>query len=193
MTGGDSARVAYPLFQEEDGGANPTSPLQFEIIEIDRYKAQELNRQWHSRLPEYNTGFCLNSIVSYGAISNNKYYAVAIWTNPVAAALPQHKWLELRRMAICSDAPKNTASRMISIMTKLIKKKFPHVIKLISYQDCETHQGTIYKASGWTIGNYHSGGSWNRPNAKNLNGKPRTRPDLNQATGAKIRWEKDLR
>lgn len=189
---GDGARVAHPLFQEGDGGSYPTSPLQFEIVEIDRYKAQELNKLWHSRLPEYNTGFCLNSLVSYGAIFENKYYAIAIWTNPVAAALPQHEWLELRRMAICSDAPKNTASRMISVMSRLIHRKFPAVVKLISYQDCETHQGTIYKASGWKQGNFHQGGSWNRPNARNLNGKPRTRPDLNQATGAKIRWEKDL-
>jgi len=159
-------------------------------VEIDRYKAQALNKQWHSRLPEYNTGFCLNSLVSYGAEFENQYYAIAIWTNPVAAALPQHDWLELRRMAIATDAPKNTASRMLSVMRRLIKKKFPNVVKLISYQDCEVHQGTIYKASGWVIGNYHKGGSWNRPNAVNSsNGKPRTRPDLNNATGAKIRWE----
>jgi len=31
--GGDGARVAYPLFQRGDGGAIPTSPLQFHIYE----------------------------------------------------------------------------------------------------------------------------------------------------------------
>jgi hypothetical protein len=189
LKSGDDIRIIDPLFHTE-GGVNPTSPTQFDIVEIDRYIAQELNKEWHSRLPEYNTGFCLNSLVSFGAVYEGKYYAIAIWTNPVAAALPQHEWLELRRMAIAPDAPKNTASRMLSLMRKAIRKKFPNVVKLISYQDCEVHHGTIYKASGWVIGNHHKGGSWNRPNAINSwNGKPRTRPDLNDATGAKIRWE----
>lgn len=192
-TCGDSVRVAYPLFQTEDGGSIPTSPLQFEIIEIDRYVARDLNTLWHSRLPIYNTGFCLNSLVSYGALFHNKYYAVAIWTNPISPALPQHTWMELRRMAIASDAPKNTASRMLGVMARLIKKKFPNVERLISYQDVESHRGTIYKAAGWTVGSKHRGGSWNRPNSLNThNGKPRIRPDLNKATGPKIRWEKVL-
>ncbi len=175
----------------EDEGSNPISSHQLHIKEIDRYVARNLNRLWHSRLPIYDTGFCLNSLVSYGAFFEGNIYAVAIWTNPVAAALPQHKWIELRRFAISPRAPKNTASRMLSIMRKLIHLKFPSVKKLISYQDTEVHKGTIYKASNWKIGNIHKGGSWNRPNSKNLNGNPRTRPDRNNAIGEKIRWEID--
>jgi len=190
--GGDGVRVAHPLFQEEGSGSIPTSPLQLEIVEIDRYRAQKLNEQWHSRLPIYDTGFCLNSLVSYGALYKNIFYAIAIWTNPVAALLPQREWLELRRMAISPEAPKNTASRMLAVMARLIEKKFPYVERLISYQDTEVHKGTIYKAAGWIATNKHKGGSWNRPNAKNKNGKPRTRPDLNAATGEKVRWEKIL-
>ena len=191
---GDSVRVAQPLFPVEGQGSIPMSPLQFEIVQIETKLAKQLNKLWHSRLPIYDTGFCLNSLISYGAIYNNVFFAIAIWSNPVAQALPQKSWVELRRMAICDDAPKNTASRMMSIMVKLIKTYFPFVCKLISYQDVEVHQGTIYKASGWEIGAYHKGGSWNRPNAKNSwNDKPRTRPDLNKATGPKIRWEKQIR
>ena len=191
---GDGVRVAQPLFPVEGQGSIPMSPLQFEIFEIDRRIAVKLNALWHSRLPVYNTGFCLNSTVSYGLIYKNIYFAIAIWTNPVAQALPQKNWLELRRMAICNEAPKNTASRMLSIMAKMIKTKLPFVCNLISYQDVESHKGTIYKASGWKIGSHHRGGTWNRPNAKNSwNGKPRTRPDLNNAIGEKIRWEKQIR
>jgi hypothetical protein len=155
--------------------------------------ARNLNEKWHSRLPIYETGFCLNCLVAYGLLYENNIYGIAIWTNPVAAALPQHEWLELRRMALSPEVPKNTASRMLSIMARLIEKKFPDVEKLISYQDAEVHKGTIYKAAGWVVGNTHKGGSWNRPNATNLNGSPRTRPDNNDATGPKTRWEKDIR
>ena len=49
--------------------------------------------------------------------------------------------------AIASDAPKYTATRMLSIMVKRIKKEFPDIVRLISYQDTEVHKGTIYKAA----------------------------------------------
>jgi hypothetical protein len=102
-------------------------------------------------------------------------------------SIDQYKVLELKRMAISSDSPKNTASRFIKIMTAIIKKNFCHIEKLISYQDIETHNGTIYKASGWYVGHFHKGGSWYRKNSGRL------RPDLNGAVGAKIRWEKRIR
>lgn len=189
---GDDVTVALPLFQEAGGGSSPTSPLQFEIAEISTKDAVKLNELWHSRLPIYQTGFCLNSKVCYAAIHQGIYYAVAIWGHPLARLLPQKTWLELRRMAIGPDAPKNTASRMISVMTRLIVKKFPEVVNLISYQDKEVHDGTIYRAAGWTKTTEHPGASWNSPNSKNASGSPRTRPDLNAATGPKARWERNL-
>lgn len=54
-------------------------------------------------------------------------------------------------MAIAPDAPKNLASRFLSIMVKEIRRARPDIIKLISYQDTAVHKGTIYKASGWTL------------------------------------------
>jgi hypothetical protein len=188
----DSIRVVHPLLQVGGGGSIPTSALQLLISRTGLKEAVALNKEWHSRLPIYNTGFCLNGR-PYWAHFENIAYAVAIWSNPVAPALPQEEWLELRRFAIASDAPRNTASRMLAVMARLIRREMPKVLRLISYQDEEVHSGTIYKAAGWTIGARHLGGSWNRPNAKNLNGRPRTRPDLNGATGPKIRWEKIIR
>lgn len=189
----DDVRVAYPLFQTESGGSTPTSTLDLHIDVIDTLLAKRLNSIWHSRLPIYNTGFCLTARLCFGGHYGGLWYASAIWSNPVAQALPQLTWLELRRFAISQDAPKNTASRMLAVMKRIIKQKLPEVIKLISYQDCEAHKGIIYKAAGWHKGNFHSGGSWNRPNSKNTyNNKPRTRPDLNNCIGPKIRWEYDL-
>lgn len=189
---GDDVTVAYPLFQGDRSGSIPTSPLDLFIGRIDIKDAVKLNAKWHSRLPIFDTGFCMNGW-AYSAEYENRVYAVAIWSNPVSAALPQHEWLELRRFAIAPDAPKNTASRMLGIMVRKIKVDFPIVTNLVSYQDEEAHVGTIYKASGWVATTRHKGGSWDRPNAKNTNGKPRTRPDLNGATGPKIRWEKAIR
>lgn len=186
-------RISMPLFWGICDGKLPKSAKQLEIIEIDRFVARGLNALWHSRLPIYNTGFCLNSLISFGAFYRNVYYATAIWTNPVASKLPQKEWLELRRMAIAPDAPKYTASYMLGKMAKTIKRQFPIVTTLVSYQDMEIHKGIIYKASNWVADGIHKGGSWNRPNSKNQNGKPRTRPNLNNAIGPKQRWIYEIR
>ena len=179
-TCGDSARVAYPLFQKGDGGSQPTSPLQFTVYEISFDRAKQLNRAWHSRLPRFG-GTCK---ISYGAFLNGVCYAIAMWSNPIARMLPQQTWLELRRMAVAPDAPKNTPSWFIKIMIGLIKKEFPNVEVLISYQDTAVHQGTIYKASGWVKTRISEGGEWSRPS--------RWAPKV-QSGSVKIRWQKNLR
>ena len=184
-TSGDGARVAYPLFQVEDSGSSPTSPLQFEICFLPVDRAEELNMQWHSRLPELRSR--RGHTTCFGALYEGKWYACAIWADPVARMFNHKNYLELRRMAICKDAPKNTASRMISIMTKMIQEKYPEIVKLISYQDTAVHTGTIYKASGWKAEGFRKAGEWD------TNKRPYKSHVKSQATGDKVRWEKDLK
>ena len=185
--------VEQGSFQFPDGGSSPTSTLQVKQLRIDRCDishAVSLVKQWHSRLPE-----CTNiAMIAFRAHYLNVTYAVAIWSNCSARLLPQ-EWMELRRMACRPESPKNTASRMLSIMTKLIPQYFPTCPKVISYQDTEVHTGTIYKAAGWTIGGIYEGTSRDRSQIEGegkhfgyrtgMNGK---RPD----GAAKIRWEKLL-
>jgi len=85
-------------------------------------------------------------------------------------------------MAICDSSPKNTASRMISVMIKKIRAKFPSLNLAVSYQDTEVHTGTIYKASGWTATQITKGADWNVSRDR----------DASQSTADKIRWEYEL-
>jgi hypothetical protein len=87
-------------------------------------------------------------------------------------------------MAISSVAPKNTASRMLRVMRLMIERRFPEIVKLISYQDTEVHKGTVYKAAGWRpIGSSKvSGKGWNTRERSKM-----------QTTADKIRWELELR
>jgi len=185
------AVVAYPLFHNGKGGSTPTSPLQFDIGQIDAYRAVELNRKWHSHMPEYRYGASIwhHVKIAYGAHFDGKYYAAAIWSKPNARNLPQDTVLELRRMAICSDAPKNTASRMIRIMVADIKKRYPKIQRVISYQDTAVHKGTIYKASGWKAAAYSDAYDWQLHGDKQ---RKWHRPDKLHMN-PKIRWEKDVR
>ena len=180
-------RLAYPLFHK-DVGSVPDSPLKFNIGEINVKLACELNKIWHSRLPRIDwTNVVRNTYyVCYAAEYEGIYFAVAIWSSPIA----QNKFkngsgiLELRRFAISPEAPHNTASRMMKVMIKLIKKKFPKIKKLISYQDVEVHRGTIYKASGWVAVSKSRGASWTTNKRKR---------NKEQTLAAKIRWEYNLK
>lgn len=185
-TRADVVRVAYPLFQAGGGGSTPTSALDLLVDRITKEKFLELNRAWHSRLPECGNLFDQRVSIgtwAYGAVFDDIIYAVAWWSGPTARLIDDGKTVELRRMAIGPDAPKNTASRFLAIMTRLIRKEFPHVRKLVSYQDVNVHTGTIYKAAGWIQGRYHRGHERDCPS--------RRRPPV-QKLADKIRWEKSL-
>lgn len=145
-------QVAHPLFfQVEGGGSIPTSALQLRFEKCSIRRAIELNRNWHSVLPKVDEGNILRNTrqICYLAQFDGIDYAAAIWTSPVARLLNDLPRLELRRLAIGPDAPKNTATRMLAWMRSDVKKQWPELVQLISYQDTERHSGTIYKASGW--------------------------------------------
>ena len=181
-----SIRVMHPLFQAGQGGSIPTSALQLTFGACSRETFKELNAEWHSRLPMIGNS---HGRVYYRAEHNGVIYAVAMWSNPVARLLPQREWIELRRLAIAPDAPKNTASRMLGWMARDIKRRFPEVIRLVSYQDCEAHTGTIYKAAGWVVpeGYISRARGW----AKSKTGKGREgRTD--QAVAPRMRWERSV-
>lgn len=180
-TRGDCIRVVHPLFQVEGGGSIPTSPLQLHFGRITLKVAKDLNDLWHSRLPRYAQTQCL---ASYGAEYQGVFFAIAIWSNP-SSAMIDPSWIELKRMAISDDAPKNTATRMLGFMVRDIRKEFPKCPRLISYQDPQVHSGTIYKAAGWVCTGARKSGGFS-------NTTRRVRA-IDQAPGDKIRWELDLK
>tara|TARA_R100000329_G_C7462854_1_gene163014 strand:- start:161 stop:511 length:351 start_codon:yes stop_codon:yes gene_type:complete len=108
---------------------------------------------------------------------------VGIWSSPVARMLSNKILLELRRLALSKHCPKNTATYVMARMAKKIKKKFPEIEKLISYQDTEVHLGTIYKAANWKQANTSTGGEWTRQSR----GRAKA-----QTSVPKVRWEYSL-
>ncbi|CAB4149588.1 hypothetical protein UFOVP557_10 [uncultured Caudovirales phage] len=188
MICGDSSTAERLSFQMVNGGAIPTSPLQFTIEVIDVHTACRLNALWHSRLPiiEWSNVVRNKHSICFGARFNGDLYAVAIWSSPVAANRMKNgrEALELRRFAIAPDAPKNTGSRMLSVMRSIIKSRMPDVSWFVSYQDTEVHAGTIYKASGWKLIGESLGVSWSNKN--------RVR-NKEQSMATKARWELQIR
>ncbi len=168
--------VAHQLFQVDRDGSIPISALFFE--ECGREFFRRANAMWHSRLPRIGA---INTMKHcFRASHRGECYAVAAWSNPVARALPQQTWLELRRFAIADDAPANTGSKMLAWMVRELRRREPGVERLISYQDCEVHSGTIYRAAGWSPVETKTPGKWtNRKHGDRTAGH----------IAKKIRWE----
>ena len=188
QTCGDGVTETHLTLQLEEGGLTPTSPLQFSFEVISAKAACDLNAKWHSRFPQIHWSNVVRNkrYICYAAKFDGVYFAVSIWSSPIAGNRLKDGWLllELRRMAICEQAPKNTASRMLSWMRKDISKRFPEIIRLISYQDTGVHLGTIYKASGWKLVNTMSKEvDWA------ASGRKRNKP---QSDAPKVRWELQL-
>lgn len=180
------ALVAHPLFQAEGGGSIPTTTLQLRIVEVDMRTAASLNKSWHSLLPRTDLGnlLCGNMSVAYAAEFDGRYFAVAIFSQPIIRAMCDGSTIELRRLAICREAPKNTASRMMRIIWKLLYTKMPHIKRCVSYLAVDVHAGTIYKASGWSPVGKIVAARPQRPRGS----KQRSTGPL-QTTSRKQRWE----
>ena len=180
----DERRLAEPLFYTSNTIELPLSPTQLDIHTIHVKTACELNLLWHSRFPKVDWSNIVRNkrYVCFVAEFKGVYFATALWSSPIAGHRLSNgdKMLELRRMAIADDAPKNTASRMIKQMRLWIQQNFTEIETLISYQDTESHFGTIYKASNWTAVNQSKEGqTWGDSRVRN---QP-------QSTAAKVRWE----
>jgi len=169
----------YDLFVTER--VAPMSPKQMRCLVVGVDYAINKNQDWHSRLPDVAKLTVMQKHhVCYGAEYHDNCYAVAIWSDPVAREYAKLGYmLELRRLAIAPDAPKFTATWMLSKMIKDIKKRFPDITKLVSYQDTEVHTGTIYAAGNWKLDGQRKGSEWAC--------KSRDRPKA-QSAATKIRW-----
>ena len=143
----DTDRMCEPLlcFGNTPEPPRKASRLSLVVCSVDH--ARCLVKKWHSRLPVTQPSPWR---FAFAAQYDGMTYAVALWNNPSARTLPSH-WLELRRMAVSNDAPHCTASWFLGAMLKFFRAHELSAEKLISYQDCDVHRGTIYKAAGWRV------------------------------------------
>jgi hypothetical protein len=150
-------------------------------------EAKVLNETWHSMLPRTDLGnlLCGSISVAYAAEYGGKFLGVAIFSQPIVRSLCDGRTIELRRLALGPDAPKNSASRMMAVTARLVKRKYRWINKIVSYQAVDVHAGTIYRAAGWS------------PVGKVVPARPqRMKGSKQRATGPlqthsrKLRWEK---
>jgi hypothetical protein len=185
LFGGDSLMVEPASTTSRDGGSNPTSPLQPKDLRVERVSMRRADT--YSIENHYLHRTAKNSKIALGVFTpQGVMKGVTIWGLPVARLKNAEWYMELRRMYLEDDLPKNSESRILSICARIIYKLFPKVEMLIAYSDLSYgHKGHIYKAAGWLKIDYikaQEDGSWSH--------HPRHKRTEH---GDKIKWMKRLR
>lgn len=122
---------------------------------INARTANEKCKQIH-----YSGKVVPNSKLHFGVFLNGKLEGVAQYGGsidkrkvlPLVGGTLWSGMLELNRMAFSDVLPKNSESRAMSIMHKIIKKSYPQVKWILSFSDaCQCGDGAIYRASGFFL------------------------------------------
>ena len=188
--GGSQPTLLLHPYRAEDGCAlwapimaapdhrHPSGAKDLRIERCDFDTIARLNHDWHSVLPHIGVNFgAFGFVAEYDGIA----HAVAVWSRPIAANRLTNGFrrMELRRMAVAPYAPRMTASRFLSVMSRMLLRE-EAVDGLLSYQATDVHLGTMYRAAGWRSAGAQEFVSWNTHS--------RRRPD-DVNVSAKVRWE----
>lgn len=115
----------------------------------------------------------LHGVMSFGP-PMDKRKVIGLVVDDKGQPAPWYGMLELNRMAFDDVLPRNSESRAISIAIKLLKKNAPHIKWILSFADgCQCGDGTIYRASGFSLTGFSAGSMWKLPpELEKINGGP---------------------
>jgi len=120
--------------------------------------------------------------ICMGAWYGDRLVGVMLFGRPVARLEDQKHTLELTRMVLLDECPRNSESRALGLATRWIRGHMPEVRRLIAYADPNRgHRGTVYLAAGWKIVGKTKGGKWScpsRPNRRDAAAGPKLKFEL---------------
>jgi len=63
-----------------------------------------------------------------------------------------NEYIEIHRIALAEWLPRNSESRSLAVLIRLLRRHYPHLRWLLSYADgCQCGDGTIYRAAGFVL------------------------------------------
>ncbi len=150
-TSAPSVTAAQLSFQEAGAGPTPSMALLSLIVQvIDRSIAAEIIKRHH-----YLHSFPGGTKLSLGVFSDKRLVGVlTLGVGPknshcLVEGATADDCLTLTRVWLSDDLPRNSESRVIAVIAKLLHKH-TSVKFLLSYADPSAgHMGTIYQAAGW--------------------------------------------
>ena len=148
-TCGDSSKVEQGTFQFQDGGSIPTSPLHFIVRKIDSKTGKDYIKKHH-----YSHGIH-NGPICYGLFYNEILMGVCAFSTPcsenvcrsIAGVGNERQVIELSRLHLLDECPKNSESFFVSKCIKMLFKEKVNYNFIVSFADpTQGHTGVIYKA-----------------------------------------------
>lgn len=143
--------------QQENGGSNPTPPLQkhdWFVRALGMKDARDMVEAFHySHTSPYPFGTRIHGLFHN---NHNNAFGAAWWhiaNKPLSIQLYPQNWkrvLNLSRMVIIPAAPKNAASFLLRHSINLLRKEKTWGCVVTFADTWQNHTGAIYKASGWT-------------------------------------------
>ena len=154
-TCGDSSMVEQDLFQSQDDGSIPISPLQLffrRIVRSDSANRIFVRNHYAHRAVPISFAFGaykkdkMQTVV--GAISYGKPASPSLCVGACGKE-NAHRIYELNRLWMADECPKNSESRFIGWTLRILRQIRPNWI-LVSYADTDQkHTGAIYRATNW--------------------------------------------
>lgn len=125
--------------------------LNIKLIPTSIAKDIIIKNHYSKRWPNRNT-------INYGVFYQGRLLGACTFGNANSPAMihlvegtEQHEYLELTRLWLSDELPKNSESRVVSYCLRHIKKHCPEIKWIVSFADeNEEHKGTIYQATNWT-------------------------------------------
>lgn len=132
-----------------------TSAKSIHVAPISSQDARAFVRRHH-----YSGKTTTNSQLHLGAFLGTRIVGVAQFGPPMdrskaiglVRGTPWNGLLELNRLALLDDTPRNTESRFLAVSMRLLRKHAPHVQWVLSFADAtQCGDGTIYRAAGFVL------------------------------------------
>ena len=142
---GDSVMVAQQTLQFASSGSNPTSPHQFKIEEGSFSQFSDLLAKYHYKSSKIGGGISHHLVLKF----QGRVYGGIVIGKMRHTSKYEDKAVELRRMVLHPDCPKNTASYFLSKTIWWLKNNTDVSIVYTFADQTVGHKGTCYKASNF--------------------------------------------
>ena len=137
---------------------------QFRVMEIERNKANSIVKKNHYSHKFYSTSYIHLGVYAESIPIGVLQFGYAM--NPasqasVVSGTEIDEYLELNRMWLDDNSPKNSESRAISFAIKYIKRKYPKIKWIQSFADerCKCF-GIVYQAANFGYYGEHTSNFW---------------------------------
>lgn len=137
---------------------------EFKVVEIPRRIANELISKNHYSKKFYSASYVHLGIFIASEMVGVLQYGYAMNPASMGSVVKNtqiDEYMELNRMWLSDDAPKNSESRAISYSIKYIKRKFPKIKWIQSFADerCKCF-GVVYQACSFNYYGEHTSVFW---------------------------------